>query len=88
MFYVYILKSKSRLYTGYSLDLQRRVIEHNASKNVSTKAYAPWRLIYYEAHTNAEDAHRREQYLKTWQGKQAIKRMLRKALLTDEKRHF
>lgn len=77
MFYVYLLQSHSRLYAGKTRDLKRRIKEHNAGQNRSTKAYLPWELIFYEAYTNQHDATRREKYLKTTQGKIAIKRMLR-----------
>ncbi len=79
MFYVYILQSQKngRLYIGQTSDLKRRVKEHNAGQNLSTKAYKPWKLIFYEAYTEHDDVNRREKYLKTTQGNQTIKRMLR-----------
>ncbi len=74
MFYVYILAEESSgdLYTGYTNDLKRRVVEHNAGKNRSTKN-KHWHCIYYEACTHEEDARRRERYLKTTQGRRAMK---------------
>lgn len=79
MFYVYLLESaKSKgLYTGYTSDLKKRLEEHNQKRNISTKAYAPWKLIYYEAFLDTKDAKRREYYLKTTQGKRLIKRKLK-----------
>jgi len=79
MFYVYILQSQQngRLYVGRTSDLKRRVAEHNAGQNLSTKSYKPWSLIFYEAYTESDDVKRREKYLKTTQGSQTIKRMLR-----------
>lgn len=79
MFYVYILKSteRHRLYIGKTTDLKRRVKEHNTGQNTSTKSYRPWELIFYEAYVNQSDASRREKYLKTTQGHQAIQRMLK-----------
>lgn len=90
MFYVYILQSeaKQRLYIGKTRDLKRRVAEHNAGQNVSTKAYRPWVLIFYEAYMSAEDAGRTEKYLKTTQGHQAIRRMLKVHLAIYEEIHF
>lgn len=43
-FYVYVLQSKKdrELYVGYTIDLRRRVKEHNCGKNFSTKPYKPW----------------------------------------------
>lgn len=90
MFYVYILQSetKHRLYIGKTTDLKRRVKEHNAGQNVSTKAYVPWTLVFYETYINQKDVSRREKYLKTTQGHQAIKRMLSSHLEQYNKIHF
>jgi len=76
--YVYILKSidKDFIYTGCTKDLKRRLKEHNNSEELSTKAYAPFDLIHYEAYTNKKDAYRREGYLKTTKGKTTLRTML------------
>lgn len=81
--YVYVLYSQSsdRFYVGYTLDLEKRFAEHNKGLNFSTKAYRPWQLIYYEAHTNEADAKRREKYLKTTAGDRALHRMLTEKLM-------
>lgn len=88
MFYVYILISQknNNLYIGSSNDLKRRFAEHNNGLNRSTKAYRPWELLYYEAHHNKLDAKRRESYLKTNQGAQALRRMIRNELTSRRKR--
>lgn len=88
MFYVYLLRSKTRIYVGITTDLKKRVTKHNAGQNVSTKAYLPWKLIFYEAYINRQDAARREKYLKTTQGRQAIRRMLRCTLENQKLTHF
>lgn len=90
MFYVYILQSdvKNRMYVGKTDNLKRRLGEHNAGQNVSTKAYRPWTLIFYEAYINRDDASRREKYLKTTQGHQTIRRMLREHLNQGDTTHF
>ena len=87
MFYVYILQSQknSALYIGYTLDLKRRVKEHNQKLNFSTKRYIPWNLIYYEACTEKSDAVRREAYLKTTQGGRLIKRRIKDFLFSSER---
>jgi len=79
MFYVYVLESKNNveLYIGYTSDLAKRVKEHNSGKNKSTKRYIPWKLIYYEACINMNDAKRREKYFKTTQGRRLLKRRLK-----------
>lgn len=75
MFYVYCLQSEKfdELYFGYTNDLKRRFKEHNQKLNFSTKRYAPWKIIYYEACLNENDAKRREGYLKTSQGRRMMK---------------
>lgn len=77
MFYVYLLQSKDRLYVGSTNDLKRRLKEHNAGQNISTKPYLPWTLIFYEAYMVQSDALRRENYLKSTQGRRTLKLMLR-----------
>ena len=78
-FYVYLLKSveNDHLYVGSTNDLVRRVKEHNLGLSPSTKAYKPWKLIYYEASLNEQDAKRREKYIKTSQGGRLLKRRLK-----------
>jgi putative endonuclease len=79
MFYVYILQSQSDdgLYIGFSKDLRRRMEEHQAGKSFSTSYRGPWRLIYYEAYLDEEDALGRERYLKSGGGRRFLKSQLR-----------
>jgi putative endonuclease len=79
MFYNYVLKSENsdEIYIGFTIDLRRRLLEHNQGLNLSTKKYMPWQIIYYEACLNESDAKRREKYLKTTQGGRLIKRRLK-----------
>ncbi|GEM_PF-257117 len=78
-FYVYVLQSKKNgnIYVGYTMDLRKRLQEHNRKLNFSTKPHVPWELIHYESYRNKEDAMRREKYLKTSQGARLLKRMLK-----------
>ena len=80
--YVYVLLSRKdkELYVGYTQDLKRRLGEHNAKKTFSTKSRLPLKLIYVESCLNEEDAKRRENYLKTSQGRRFLKLRLRKFL--------
>jgi putative endonuclease len=57
--------------------LKRRFKEHDNSEELSTKHYAPFELIHYEAYRNKKDAHRREKYLKTTKGKTTLRTMLK-----------
>ncbi len=78
MQYVYILQSKkdNELYIGCTRDLKARVILHNAKKVSSTAKRAPFMLIYYEAYINSTDAYNREKYMKSWNGKNFIEKVL------------
>jgi putative endonuclease len=67
VFYVYVLRSESDsgFYIGFSTNLRARLRQHQASESFATKSRGPWKLIYYEAYTEREDAERREKFLKS-----------------------
>ena len=66
MYYVYLLQSEKdkRFYVGFTSDLKRRIFEHNTAKVQSTKAFIPYRLIYFEGFRSKKDALNREKMLK------------------------
>ncbi|HLC89739.1 MAG TPA: GIY-YIG nuclease family protein [Patescibacteria group bacterium] len=66
MYYVYILKSKTRklLYIGFTDNLNKRMQEYNQGKSFTTKKYRPWELCYLEGYKNGQDAKDRERKLK------------------------
>ena len=66
MHYVYVLNSliNGDVYIGFSSDLKTRLKMHNSGRVKSTKAYKPWKLIYYEAYESKKDAGKREKQLK------------------------
>lgn len=78
-YYVYILKSihKEFIYTGFTSDIKQRVKKHNNKEEFSTKPYAPFELIHYEAYRNEKDAKRREIYFKTTKGKTTLRTILK-----------
>jgi putative endonuclease len=80
--YVYVLKSLNIdfMYVGQTSDLKRRFGEHNNQEELSTKHYAPFDLIFYEAYRNKDDALRREEYFKTTKGKNSLRTMLKEFL--------
>lgn len=82
MYYVYVLLSlkDKNFYIGFSEDVKKRLTDHNAGRNTSTKSRRPLELIYYEAHLSKDDACRREAYFKTTKGKSTLKQMLRTTL--------
>ncbi len=81
-YYVYILKSlkKDFLYVGLTENLKRRFKEHNNQEELSTKHFAPFDIIHYEAYKNKKDAEKRERYLKTTKGKTVLRYMLKNHL--------
>lgn len=84
--YVYVLKNRdNELYVGYTVNLKKRLEEHNRKKSFSTQFGAPWQMIFCEAFLNKKDAMRREKYLKTNQGARLLKRMLKEYLYETKK---
>lgn len=78
MHYIYILLlSNKDLYKGRSYDLKRRIAEHEKGKVESTRNYLPIKLIHYEAYLNKKDAERRENFLKTTEGRRLLKQQLK-----------
>ncbi len=79
MYYVYLLESQTdhNWYIGYSTDVERRLSEHNAHKNISTRFRGPFKLIYYEAYCHKKDALGREKFLKSGSGHRFLKKQLR-----------
>jgi putative endonuclease len=79
VFYVYVLRSErdSGFYIGYSTDLKRRLSEHSRGASFATKSRGPWKLIYYEAYTEREDAEGREKFLKSGAGRRFLRAQLR-----------
>ena len=73
-FYVYVLESlkDGNRYVGYTNDLKKRIKEHEIGKSFSTKSRLPVKLIYFEGCLDEIDAKRREQYLKTTQGRRFL----------------
>lgn len=78
-YYVYVLLSQTdNFYIGFApYRPEERLEKHNQGLVPSTKPYRPWKLIFYEAYLDQEDALRREKYLKTSQGGKALKFMLK-----------
>jgi len=75
MFYTYIIKScrTNRYYVGYSEDVSKRLNQHNAGQNISTKSGIPWKLVYYEKFETRTEAWKRERQIKRYKGGKAFK---------------
>ncbi len=68
MHYMYLLYSRktSKFYIGETVDLRRRLSEHNEGKTFSTRSGMPWEVIYYEAYASKRAAQTREKRLKQY----------------------
>lgn len=80
--FVYILRSveKPFLYVGFTSDISRRLMDHNAGFVRSTKAYKPFQLVAYVAVQTERKAKELEKYFKTGSGKAILK----KRIMTDQ----
>jgi putative endonuclease len=87
MYYIYVLESikNKETYIGFTNDLKRRFEQHSNGNAISTKSYLPWKLIYYEACLDREDAMRREKYFKKTQGRRLLKRRLKEYFYKQKK---
>lgn len=66
MHYIYIVQCRDgTLYTGYTVDLEKRIKTHNEKKGAKyTKGRVPVLLRYYEEFDNKTDAMKREAQIK------------------------
>ena len=73
--FVYAMQSErdSGLYIGMAVDVDRRVKEHNAGYNRSTRSRRPLRLFYVEECSSRAQARDREKFLKSGQGRDFLK---------------
>jgi putative endonuclease len=80
--FVYVLQSEKdgKWYTGYTDNLENRIIDHNKGQVYSTKHRTPFKLIYYESSVDKYDALAREKYLKSGIGKRYLKNRLKRYL--------
>jgi putative endonuclease len=79
MYFVYVLKSvkDSKLYYGFTENLEKRLSQHNAGLVTSTKSRRPFILIYSEKVDSLENARRKEKYFKSGFGRKYLKNKLR-----------
>lgn len=68
---VYILNSKKnseKHYIGITIDLKKRLKEHNDTKSEYTKKFIPWKIETFIAFKNRLLAEKFEKYLKSGSG--------------------
>ncbi|HJD01462.1 MAG TPA: GIY-YIG nuclease family protein [Candidatus Mediterraneibacter excrementavium] len=75
MNYTYVVRcSDGSLYTGWTNDLEKRILAHNEGKGAKyTKTRRPVELIYYEEFPTKEEAMSREWKIKHMSRKQKLK---------------
>lgn len=83
MYFVYFLqslKNPKQTYIGYTTNIENRIASHNSGGSTHTAKFRPWKLIWYSAFLNENEAIEFEIYLKSSSGKAfAVKRLLPKS---------
>ena len=66
--YMYILEcSDGTYYTGYTMDLDKRIVEHQEGKGANhTKERLPIRLLYVEEYQKIYSAYYRKKQIQGW----------------------
>lgn len=66
--FVYILGSREktarRTYVGWTVDLERRLRQHNSGRGAKSTRGCQWMLLYAEQYPTRKEAMRREWHLK------------------------
>jgi putative endonuclease len=66
--FVYVLGSSGndryRTYVGWTLDLERRLAQHNAGSGARSTRGRTWAVLHVEQHATRNEAMSREWYLK------------------------
>jgi predicted GIY-YIG superfamily endonuclease len=87
MYYTYVLQcADGNFYVGSTVDLRRRVLEHQAGRAAATASRLPVTPEYYEACRSEVYARIREKQLKTGFGRAYLKRRL--GLVTPRPQRF
>ena len=74
-YFVYVLKSESsgKSYVGHTSNLNKRLVEHNNGKSLSTRSKKLWMLVYQEGYSSRAEAASRERYFKSVEGRLELK---------------
>ena len=72
-YFVYILEcSDKSLYTGITLNLNKRIKEHFKGASKYTRGKLPVKLVYFEKRNDKIDAAKREREIKGWARKKKL----------------
>ena len=79
MFFVYILESEKdgRYYIGQTENLEARIKRHNQGRNLSTKGFIPWRLMWWKEFETRSEAIMMESKLKSFKKRVLIEKFVR-----------
>jgi len=84
MYYVYAIYNdlRDKIYIGQTADLEKRLQRHNKvlkskASSFTSKNSGTWRLIYQECYNTREEATKREKELKSFQGRQFVKKFIK-----------
>ncbi|MEP6677303.1 MAG: GIY-YIG nuclease family protein [Ferruginibacter sp.] len=79
LYTVYVLFSKEyqKNYTGFTSNIEQRLLSHNKLGKGWTSKYRPWQLIYMKEFDNKAEAMAYEKWLKSGVGRDFIKTLLR-----------
>ena len=85
MYYVYCLPSIRRnyMYVRLTNDIDRRVEQHQAGMNKTTRAYRPFELFYFEQFQTRAEARKREKYFKSGIGKEKLRNILKSRMQSN-----
>jgi putative endonuclease len=77
---VYLLFSeiKNRFYSGFTSNLEERIIRHNQKSKGFTGNVNEWKIIYTEKYETKELAQQRELQIKSWKSRIKIQELISK----------
>lgn len=72
---LYVLQSlkDGRTYVGFTDNFERRFLEHNNGRVISTKHRIPFKVLFTEEFETLKEARRRESYYKSGAGRRKLK---------------
>ncbi|MCL4200575.1 GIY-YIG nuclease family protein [Patescibacteria group bacterium] len=78
MAWLYILwnRSTDRFYIGSTINLKRRLLQHNSGNTRTTRLLGTNELVYTEEYTTELEARNREKQIKSYKSKKYIKELI------------
>ena len=79
MYTVYVIENnEGKRYKGVTLDLNRRLYQHNNDLSKWTKNRGPFKLIYKEGFENKTEALKREVFFKSGKEREYLEKLLKR----------